>query len=151
MTIPIVFGTIADLVQIGLVASLSQPGGNMTGVTLLSVEVGPKLLELLHQAVPVAAVMALLVNPTNPNVLYLSQNGAGGRAGPWPATACAKCQQSKRFRSDICQIARSASRGTNDRSGCTVWCRTRATRQTFSALQNSYDYGAAADLSLPEV
>ena len=66
-TIPVVFGTIADPVQIGLVASLNHPGGNMTGVTLLSVEVGPKLLELLHNAVPAAAIMALLVNPTNPN------------------------------------------------------------------------------------
>jgi putative ABC transport system substrate-binding protein len=66
-TIPVVFGTIADPVQIGLVASLNHPGGNMTGVTLLSVEVGPKLLELLHEAVPAAAVLALLVNPTNPN------------------------------------------------------------------------------------
>jgi len=67
-TIPVVFGTIADPVQIGLVASLNHPGGNMTGVTLLSVEVGPKLLGLLHEAVPAATVMALLVNPTNPNV-----------------------------------------------------------------------------------
>ena len=66
-TIPIVFGTIADPVQIGLVASLNHPGGNLTGVTLLSVEVGPKLLDLLHEAVPAAAIMALLVNPTNPN------------------------------------------------------------------------------------
>jgi putative ABC transport system substrate-binding protein len=66
-TIPVVFGTIADPVQIGLVASLNHLGGNMTGVTLLSVEVGPKLLELLHEAIPAAAVMALLVNPTNPN------------------------------------------------------------------------------------
>jgi putative ABC transport system substrate-binding protein len=66
-TIPVVFGTIADPVQIGLVASLNHPGGNMTGVTLLSVEVGPKLLQLLHEAVPAAAVLALLVNPTNPN------------------------------------------------------------------------------------
>ena len=66
-TIPVVFGTIADPVRIGLVASLNHPGGNMTGVTLLSVEVGPKLLQLLHEAVPAAAVLALLVNPTNPN------------------------------------------------------------------------------------
>jgi putative tryptophan/tyrosine transport system substrate-binding protein len=66
-TIPVVFGTIADPVQIGLVASLNHPGGNMTGVTLLSVEVGPKLLGLLHEAIPAATVMALLVNPTNPN------------------------------------------------------------------------------------
>jgi ABC-type uncharacterized transport system substrate-binding protein len=66
-TVPVVFGTIADPVQIGLVSSLNHPGGNVTGVTQLSVEVGPKLLELLHEAVPSAAVVALLVNPANPN------------------------------------------------------------------------------------
>lgn len=65
--IPIVFVTIADPVQIGLVASLNRPGGNMTGVSLLGVEVGPKLLQLLHEAVPSAKAMALLINPTNPN------------------------------------------------------------------------------------
>ena len=47
-TIPIVFTTIADPVQIGFVASLERPGGNVTGTTLLSVEVGPKPVELLH-------------------------------------------------------------------------------------------------------
>jgi putative ABC transport system substrate-binding protein len=65
--IPIVFTTIADPVQIGFVASLNRPGGNVTGATLLSVEVGPKLVELLHRAVPSARTMVLLVNPTNPN------------------------------------------------------------------------------------
>lgn len=73
-TIPIVFTTIADPVQIGLVASLNRPGGNMTGVTLLSVEVGPKLLELLHDVVPRATIMALLVNPTNANLETQSRN-----------------------------------------------------------------------------
>ena len=65
--IPVVFTTIADPVQIGFVASLNRPGGNLTGVTLLAVEVGPKLLEILRGVVPSASTIALLVNPTNPN------------------------------------------------------------------------------------
>jgi putative ABC transport system substrate-binding protein len=66
-TIPIAFTTIADPVQIGFVASLNRPGGNLTGVTLLAVEIGPKLLEMLRGVVPLATSIALLVNPTNPN------------------------------------------------------------------------------------
>src|SRR5437667_11780954 len=66
-TTPIVFTTIADPVQIGLVASLNRPGGNLTGVTFLNVEIVPKMLELLHEVVPTATTMAALVNPTNPN------------------------------------------------------------------------------------
>jgi len=73
-TIPIVFGTIADPVQIGLVASLSHPGGNVTGVTLMAVEIAPKLLELLHEAVPSVTVMGLLINPTNPNAATQSRS-----------------------------------------------------------------------------
>jgi putative ABC transport system substrate-binding protein len=65
-TIPIVFEMAADPVKLGLVASLSQPGGNVTGVTQLGEEVLPKRLELLHELLPTARVMALLVNPTDP-------------------------------------------------------------------------------------
>jgi putative ABC transport system substrate-binding protein len=73
-TIPIVFTTISDPVQIGLVASLSRPGGNITGATYLNVEVGPKLLELLHEVVPTATAVAALVNLTNPNAEALSKS-----------------------------------------------------------------------------
>jgi putative ABC transport system substrate-binding protein len=65
-TIPIIFRVGVDPVEVGLVASLSRPGGNVTGVTTLNVEVGPKRLELLHELVPTATVVALLVNPTSP-------------------------------------------------------------------------------------
>ena len=65
-TIPIVFTTANDPVQMGLVASLSRPGGNVTGTTQLGVEITPKLLELAHELVPTATVFAVLVNPTNP-------------------------------------------------------------------------------------
>jgi putative ABC transport system substrate-binding protein len=67
-TIPIVFGVAVDPVKVGLVASLNRPGGNLTGIASLNVEVGPKRLELLHEVVPSATSMALLVNPTNPSM-----------------------------------------------------------------------------------
>jgi putative ABC transport system substrate-binding protein len=66
-TIPIVFTTANDPVQVGLVASLARPGGNVTGATQMGVEVAPKVLEFAHQLVPTATVIAVLVNPTNPN------------------------------------------------------------------------------------
>ena len=65
-TIPIVFLTGSDPVAVGLVASLNRPGGNMTGVSNLTVETGVKQMELLHELVPAATLIALLVNPANP-------------------------------------------------------------------------------------
>jgi len=65
-TTPIVFTTIADPVQAGLVTSLSRPDGNITGTTYLNWELGPKLLELMREAIPTATSMVLLINPTNP-------------------------------------------------------------------------------------
>jgi putative ABC transport system substrate-binding protein len=67
-TIPIVFFVAADPVQLGLVASLSRPGGNLTGVVSLNIELTAKRLELLCELVPSANAIAILVNPTDPNV-----------------------------------------------------------------------------------
>ena len=65
-TMPIVFETGSNPVEVGLVASLNRPGGNLTGVTTLNVELALKRLELLHEVVPTARSIALLVYPGNP-------------------------------------------------------------------------------------
>ena len=65
-TIPIVFTMGGDPIQLGLVAALNRPGGNLTGTTSLSIEVGAKRVQLLHEIVPGATSIALLVNPTSP-------------------------------------------------------------------------------------
>ena len=66
-SIPIVFAIGADPVKFGLVASMNRPGGNVTGVALLSVELGPKKLQMLHELIPTVRTVGLLVNSTNPN------------------------------------------------------------------------------------
>ena len=65
-TIPVVFTTASDPVQIGLVSSFNRPGGNVTGVSQINVALGPKRLELAHELMPAAIGVALLVNPNDP-------------------------------------------------------------------------------------
>jgi putative ABC transport system substrate-binding protein len=75
-TIPIVFETGSDPVQLRLVASLNRPGGNVTGVAQLAVEVVPKRLQLLNEMLPAANIVALLVDPTDPAVSEETIQGA---------------------------------------------------------------------------
>src|SRR6516225_6611269 len=80
-TVPIVFTMAADPVELGLVASLARPGANITGVTQMTTEVGPKRLELMHELLPAAATVALLVNPNNSVIAETEQRNLR-------ATAC---------------------------------------------------------------
>ena len=73
-TLPVVFEVGADPVKLGLVASLNKPGGNLTGVSLLNVELGAKRLELLYGVVPPATIFGLLINPTNSNAETISKD-----------------------------------------------------------------------------
>ena len=78
--IPIVFGVAVDPVGVGLVASLARPGGNLTGVTTLNLEVVPKRVELLHELMPTATAVALLVNPTSSTLAETSTRDAQAAA-----------------------------------------------------------------------
>jgi ABC-type uncharacterized transport system substrate-binding protein len=72
-TIPVVFTAGSDPVQLGLVTSLSRPGGNVTGATQLTGEVAPKRVEVAHELVPGAKLIGLLVNPRNPSAVNLTR------------------------------------------------------------------------------
>ena len=73
-TIPVVFAVAVDPVEVGLVPSLNHPGGNLTGITNLNVEMGPKKLEVVRELLPAATRVAVLLNPSSPLSLpFLTQ------------------------------------------------------------------------------
>ena len=79
-SIPIVFANGSDPVQYGLVASFNRPGGNVTGVTFINSQLGPKRIQLLRLLNPKTAVVAVLVNPKNPNAADAKTFEAAGRS-----------------------------------------------------------------------
>jgi putative ABC transport system substrate-binding protein len=88
-TIPIVFFSGVDPIKRGLVASLGRPGGNLTGVSLLFTQLGPKRLQLLHEVIPSASTVALLVTGTlADNLAHDMQVAAAARAATSRATRC---------------------------------------------------------------
>src|SRR5262245_1774786 len=115
-SIPIVFTTSLDPVQLGLVVSLNRPGGNVTGITSLGVEVGPKRLELLHELVPTANVIGLLVNPHNPSAQTLFGSYPGCGPQTWAAAPCFGCQQLARLLQGFRSVSPTAGRRACNRN-----------------------------------
>ncbi len=102
-TIPVVFTSGADPVASGLVRSLSRPGGNLTGVSLLAAEMATKRLELIRDLLPHARAVAMVINPTSRGRV---RNGGGGSGGTchWDANTWSESEQPARNRCGSCLI-----------------------------------------------
>jgi len=101
-TIPIVFLTGTDPVEAGLVSSLNRPGGNLTGVTVFSLELGPKRVQLLHELIPAATSIALLVNHQPSFCRGATDWPAARRAAPRAYGSCLARKCAPRLRRGIC-------------------------------------------------
>ena len=148
-TIPIVFQTGSDPVAAGLVASLNRPGGNLTGVTTLNVELGPKRLELLHELVPAATVMAVLINPTNPNADAQSRGLQAGGPDPRRAVPWSACERRTRLRYGVRHLGQAASGCALDRPRCVLHQPERTARRADGPPCDARDFFRIASLSPP--
>jgi putative tryptophan/tyrosine transport system substrate-binding protein len=117
-TIPIVFEAAVDPVNIGLVGSLNRPGGNVTGVTSLNVEVARKRLELLHEVLPKVNTIAALVNPASPNERPSIQRSTSGGARSRPAATRPASEHRSGFRYGLCTCGGATCRGACHRRRC---------------------------------
>jgi putative ABC transport system substrate-binding protein len=105
-TIPIVFANGSDPVQYGLVASLNRPGGNVTGITFINSQLGPKRIQLLRLLNPKTSVIAVLVNPKNPNAADAKNFIAAGRSigSSSPLARSPSCERRSTARSSSAPI-----------------------------------------------
>jgi ABC transporter substrate binding protein len=110
-SIPIIFGVGVDPIKFGLVASLNHPGGNLTGVTQLNIEIEAKQVQLLHDLAPSATTIAFLINPTSTAYSEAATEICPGRgARSWRAPAGPECKHRECYRGRFCQACGGASR-----------------------------------------
>jgi putative ABC transport system substrate-binding protein len=115
-TIPIVFGVGGDPVELGLVASLNRPGGNVTGISSLNAELGAKRLGFLHELLPNAVRFAVLLNPNNRSAEPLTRDVQATASAHRAADRNFRRQQRARHRCSLCEPATKAGRRTRGQS-----------------------------------
>jgi putative ABC transport system substrate-binding protein len=138
-TIPIVFMIGTDPVELGLVASLARPGGNLTGIAIMSTELMPKRLELLSELVPRATMIALLVNPNNASAEPQMQRRAGGGAREGSAAPYPEGEHRKRDRRRFRDPRPTAGRGARGRHRSLLLQPARAARRAGVSPRRSGD------------
>ena len=144
-SIPIVFTIPGDPVKQGLVDGLNHPGGNLTGISNLAGVVVAKQLEVLHQTVPKAALIGLLVNPRQSDCRFLHKRHGGCGKHDWTEAFCCESRQRKRLRAGLRRPGETA-RGRNSRAfRCAVQQSSQRTRGAGGTLC------AARDLRLQRV
>ena len=148
-TIPIVFETGIDPVAAGLVGSMARPGGNLTGISILTSELNPKRLELLSEMVPQALVVAMLINPKNASTnCVIDQMGRAAESGGMRlevVTASAEDEYEPAFASPAPRPARCSSATTRSSSaitsGSSGWRRGIRSRRSTSGASSSRPAG----------
>ena len=129
-TIPIVFVTGDDPVQLGFVTSLSRPAGNITGVSFYSGTLGAKQVEFLHEIAPKVTAIGILINPNNPAA---DQGCASRRPRPWATDLRRQIPQRERLRPGLCVPYATAGWRARDRRRCAVQLAARSTSRACGA------------------
>jgi putative ABC transport system substrate-binding protein len=150
-TIPIVFAVPDDPVNLGLVASLARPGGNATGVSFLFSDLGPKQLGLLHELVPAATRIGLLVNPNNVNVESVTNDVKVAAAGLGIQIAVVQASDKRAIETAFAALVRDKVDGLLVGTDPFFASRrlqltTLATRHAIPAVYNGRDYAETGGL-----
>jgi putative tryptophan/tyrosine transport system substrate-binding protein len=137
-TIPVVFTTASDPVQIGLVSNFSRPGGNVTGVSQINVALGPKRLELAHELMPAATLLALLVNESDPARAETLSNEVQAAAGHLGLQLrILRAGTDAEIEAAFAGFAQLKSWRARDRRRCLLQFQEQTARRTFAASRSA--------------